>query len=706
MFSYLAQAKASKRLLTMLIASTTVVGCGNSQGIQSLPLATGQSETVSLGSDAQARRTTNAASPHTSATTPYQTLVQKDAPSVYYTMADGSGVLFDAGPSKLNGAYGAQVKLGAETFGARSGVAPVFPGGPYAASSVALVPAATAFQPAQFTLEAWVTPSGANTSGQSTPIASYGSENNGQPYVLQVTAQNTLNFWSRTQASSAQLQGRTTLAGGSTYHIVVTDSGTALVLYLNGKVEATASGTGPPQYGYLGGLGLTIGGAAGSTNRSLFSGAIDDVALYPTILSATEVSAHYSAGTAAPAVPIYTSEVPRSADSFADSFGVNLHLHYQNSPYVWSFSTVKSLLVGLGVRHIRDGIYADNWQPYRDHLEQLAQAGIHSTLITRLGDVPGLVATYASLVPGSMEAVEGYNEPDLWNEPNWAAKTIAWQQQLYQSVKGNPSTASLTVLGPPVTTPSAATQLGNLSQWMDAGDLHVYWSAHNPETSGWGNPSQWGLYGSMAWNLGYGAIVSGSLPQWISETGYGTANQSLGVSAATQAKYLARAYFTYFQQGIPRTATYELLDAHDGAFGAYGLTDSNLNPKPVYYEMKSLIGLLSDPGAPSKPSVKFAYQLSGATSNVQHVLLQKQNGKHFMALWLAMPSCNAGVSGECADQTVPAQSINLATQAGQSAASVYTFDSSGNMSNQKLTFSNGSATVSVTDQVSIVELDP
>jgi len=692
--------------LACLMTSFAVVGCGGSQGVQSLPGAPGLSETQPSKNDAQTRITKNAALAHSITTTAYQKLVQNDAPSAYYTMADTSSVLADAGPSKLNGSYGAQVKLGAQTFAARSGPAPIFPGGPYAAPSVALVPAATALQPTQLTLEAWVTPSIANTSGQFTPLVSYGSENAGNPYILQITPWNALNFWSRTKAGSAQVQGQTILAAGSTYHVVVTQTATALSLYLNGKLEASGRGNGPPLYAYLAGLGLTIGSAAGSTNRAVFAGAIDDVALYPAILSTGDISAHYLAGTAAPAVAKFTNELPRSADSFVDSFGVNLHLHYQGSPYDVSFAAVKSLLVALGVRHIRDGLYADSWQPYRDRLEQLAQAGIHSTLITAQGETPDIVAKYASLVPGSMEAVEGYNEPDLWNDPNWVAKTTAWQQQLYQGVKGNAATASLTVLGPAVTTSTAAAQIGNLSQWMDAGNVHIYWAGHNPETNGWGNPSPWGFYGSLAFNLGYGTIMSGSLPERVSETGFGTANQAQGVSRATQAKYLARAYFSYFQKNVPWTATYELLDGNDGAFGAYGLVDYNLNPKPAYTEMKSLMGLLSDPGGTSTTMAEFGYQLSGATSNVQHVLLQKKDGKRFLVLWLALPSCNPNVSGACADQAVPAQSVAVATQASASAASVYTFDSSGNMINTVLPMSNGSATVSVTDQVSVVELDP
>ena len=122
--------------------------------------------------------------------------------------------------------------------------------------------------------------------------------------------------------------------------------------------------------------------------------------------------------------------------------------------------------------------------------------------------------------------------------------------------------------------------------------------------------------------------------------------------------------------------------------------------------MKSLIALLRDPGPSFTPSTPIAFQLSGATANVEHVLLQNRSGKRYVALWLDLPSCNPLAAGPCADVAVPAQTVALAVKSAPAAAHLYTFNSGGQMSSQGLAFSNGSATFAVTDQISIVELDP
>ena len=56
-------------------------------------------------------------------------------------------------------------------------------------------------------------------------------------------------------------------------------------------------------------------------------------------------------------------ETPVSADSIADSVGVNIHLHYDNTVY-GNFPLIQSLLTDLGVRHTRDGLIDTNWQQY------------------------------------------------------------------------------------------------------------------------------------------------------------------------------------------------------------------------------------------------------------------------------------------------------------------------------------------------------
>jgi hypothetical protein len=74
-------------------------------------------------------------------------------------------------------------------------------------------------------------------------------------------------------------------------------------------------------------------------------------------------------------------ETAKSADAFVNSVGVNIHLHYTNSPY-GNFAAVKTALANLGIRHIRDGLTDTTLTAHYEHLNELGKLGIKSTLIT------------------------------------------------------------------------------------------------------------------------------------------------------------------------------------------------------------------------------------------------------------------------------------------------------------------------------------
>jgi hypothetical protein len=81
------------------------------------------------------------------------------------------------------------------------------------------------------------------------------------------------------------------LLAGTWYHVVLSYDGSTMRLYLNGTLNAQASSalvevsnTGP----------LVIGGSSDGTN--FYSGLLDEVAIYPTVLSAQQVQEHYNAG--------------------------------------------------------------------------------------------------------------------------------------------------------------------------------------------------------------------------------------------------------------------------------------------------------------------------------------------------------------------------------------------------------------------------
>ena len=106
------------------------------------------------------------------------------------------------------------------------------------------------------------------------------------------------------------------------------------------------------------------------------------------------------------------------------------------------------------------------------------------------------------------------------------------------------------------------------------------------------------------------------------------------------AKYAPRLYLEYFRRGIARTFLYEFVDEVHGHRRRPGkelrpTLQQRLAPKPAYTALKSLIGLLKEPGAsfvpgnlgrcPTRSTRPSGYD---RTQYVRHVLMQRSNGEY------------------------------------------------------------------------------
>jgi hypothetical protein len=128
------------------------------------------------------------------------------------------------------------------------------------------------------------------TSQTENALVQYGSPSNGQMFGL-ITSGNCpgkLYFYGH----SADLCGTTTILPDTWYHAVVTYDGTTLSLYLNGNLESQAPMT---LNTVIDANGLTIGYRVGG---ALWQGLIDEVEVFNRALSAEEIAAIYSAGSA------------------------------------------------------------------------------------------------------------------------------------------------------------------------------------------------------------------------------------------------------------------------------------------------------------------------------------------------------------------------------------------------------------------------
>jgi hypothetical protein len=422
-------------------------------------------------------------------------------------------------------------------------------------------------------------------------------------------------------------------------------------------------------------------------------GSANSVGMPPLVSNKAPASGAQAVGAHLRKVMNASPEMARSSDAFVDSIGVNTHLFW--GAYSSNFPAVKAALFNLGVRHIRDGMVWLSWGTgYYDQLNALGSAGIHSTLLTSLSFDPVKVANYVSLVPQSLEAIEGPNEPNLAGG-NWAPPVQAFQQSLYAAVRANPLDAQVAVLSSALASNlSDYGVLGNLSSYLDYGNMHDYFGGNAPDAA-WITGTQ----------LPAAALVSGSKPVIATETGYCTSTASQGVTPTVMGKYVPRMFFEQFNAGVKRTLEYELLDDNtvpSDYWNQCGLMTYNFAPKPAYTALQNLIGLLSDTTTPA-PLSGLSFTLLGNTAAVHHTLLQKNDGSFYLALWLKSSDYD---QTNHVPLTVTPQTIAVSFGSAVSSLTDYSYDDLGNLTPSTVPVSQNVAQVSVTDKVQIFKVIP
>lgn len=415
-------------------------------------------------------------------------------------------------------------------------------------------------------------------------------------------------------------------------------------------------------------------------------------------VAAIVVFAVFAVGRPGKTAAAFTSEHAQPAARFIDSIGVNVHLSYRDTGY-GNVQRIAALLVGLGVHHVRDGMTLDHPDVCKGD-RTLSSAGMRFTFITQANPTPAQLTAWTACVGPGIEAFEGINEYDISHpksDADWVATLRSSQRDLYRAVKGTPQTASLTVIGPSLTSEAAFDAVGNLSSDLDRGNIHNYFSNHEPETGGWGA----GGYGSIAFNVRIARNVDGSKPIVSTETGYGTDRADHTVDDAAQATYLPRLLLEQFSAGIPRTFPYELVDEGGAPYGHYGVVNADLSPKPAYTALAALIAALNDTGESFTPGT-LSYALNGGGANLHHVLLQKHDGSYVLALWVAAASYDSATR-----QTRPAisQPVTISLAERMRSADVETYGPDWRLHRAPLAASQ-ELHLNVDDRVTLVELTP
>lgn len=330
-----------------------------------------------------------------------------------------------------------------------------------------------------------------------------------------------------------------------------------------------------------------------------------------------------------------------SLDRFVEGIAVNTHIHYTDGAYA-NVKNVKDDLVWLGVRHVRDAAPggAAPLSAYAD----LASAGIRFDFIVREEAARSLeqIKAVATASPGSVDAVEGYNEIDNWpiayDGLKGDAAGLAAQKAIYAFVHGDAALSGVAVYDlTGYDLASVTTRTGS----ADYANVHVY--PQNGAQPGYtANADSWIKKGTRA-------IQGFALPLVITEFGYFTLPQSgwyqIGVDEDSQAKGILNGLFDAAISGVSRTYLYELLDEKPDprqvdAGMHYGLFTFDNRAKPAAIALHNLMAILKANGDTASNQMDEEgrrYTVSDLPPSGRSVYLRKADGTSILALWNEVP---------------------------------------------------------------------
>ena len=406
------------------------------------------------------------------------------------------------------------------------------------------------------------------------------------------------------------------------------------------------------------------------------------------------------------------SENAKKADSFVDSMGVNNHPPSYGGIFA-NVSLVGSSLSALGIRHVRTSArnISSDWptmmkfyKNYGAKFDLLFTSTISWQKNWGPATTPHTAAWYLQTYAAMVETVEGANETDChswnYNGMGFPRGTIAFQTDLYNTIKSSSVTSNIPVLAPSVCSPAKAQpQLYGLK--CDYGNMHSYPFSHMPSS---------GMESGYAYIPNAKTVIETTKPIISTETGYNNAVETTvqwhpAVSEEASGKYLPRMFAEYFNRSIVRTYTYELMDSGTDRAQIeqnFGLVCFDGTPKPAFTAEKNLIALLKEPGVTFTPGA-LAYSLSGSTSNIHHTLLQKSNGDFYLLAWQEVSTYDTIKKAPVANPDLP---ITISLTTPINSATVYRFDSLGNQTASSLKIADNTINLSVPDSLLVVKLSP
>ena len=317
------------------------------------------------------------------------------------------------------------------------------------------------------------------------------------------------------------------------------------------------------------------------------------------------------------------------ADSFVESVGINIRLHYNDTPY-GNYPAVRAALMELRIRHVRDALVDTTWKPFYERHSDLETLGIGSLYSANPKAGDDLLLEY----PGRVRDFEAYEEPNEYDAsggPVWQSTLEQFVARMSHAVRSDPRTSQFRIVGPSFTSADAIRQSAPLEKYFDYGNLHNYFGGRNPGTPGWGENG----YGSYDWSLGLARRAWPAKEVITTETGYmNDPTVPDSVPEEISAKYLPRLLLEQYRRGIKRTYIHELLDEglKNHADKSFGLVRTDFSRKPAFSAVSSMLRLLTDKGAAFAPE-SVDLTMEGGTADLEYVLFEKRDGRFLLALW-------------------------------------------------------------------------
>jgi hypothetical protein len=422
-------------------------------------------------------------------------------------------------------------------------------------------------------------------------------------------------------------------------------------------------------------LGLVVGGCGAS-------------GFAPVASSKSASTAHRSSSVAAAPLPLPTLTASRSNDLYG-SCGVNTHLQeYVQSQY-GNQALIASLLGSLNCPNVRESFtdFSNSNESFTIPEMQSLVANQH-VRFNYVSDTSETIATLRSAqktMGSAMKSGEGLNEADNSGSSDWQIEDPLAQETLYTALHGD----GVSIYSPTIVNASDSTMMGDLRPFLNYCAIHDYAGGRNPGTAGFGayDSSLGETYGSEAYTEAYSKNFCGTPTTFVStETGYADNGSADGntLPSDVKAAYTLRTLLFHWLTGVVSTYFYELKDDNSPGFTSFGLADSSGNPKPAFIALENFQALTADPTGTTFSTTSLPIAITGGSSDVQHVLVQRADGSYLLWLWRENEDYNVNTGAyETANQSTETVTLSLATK--PSAAETFQFNGDGSVTTATLT---------------------